>query len=403
MTFLRSFRSLLRIGRAGLALGAGSFALAEDHAKHTSGHGDSAARAAQAELSVHGSFDANDTLWVAHRQSGRTVLRHSKNFGATWSEPSVVSAEPVDSGADARAKVVPGPRGELYVTWTRPMTKPFTGEIRLARSVNGGRSFEPAITVHADRQEITHRFDTLAVDREGRLFVAWIDKRDLAEAQAKKREYRGAALYFAVSEDRGQTFRGDYKVIDHACECCRIALVTRHDNSVAALWRHIFPANIRDHAVAQLRADGSASPIERASFDDWRIDACPHQGPALAEDGNGALHAVWFTGGTARKGVFYGRPGPAASKAARQIGGALAERPDLAASGQRVAIAWKEFDGERTQLRGLISDDAGGTWSERRLGSTAGASDHPRVLALRERFYVLWNTRNEPLRVVAFQ
>jgi hypothetical protein len=44
--------------------------------------------------------------------------------------------------------------------------------------------------VHADRQEITHRFDAMTVTRDGRLLVAWIDKRDLP-AGGKAADYAG--------------------------------------------------------------------------------------------------------------------------------------------------------------------------------------------------------------------
>ena len=73
----------------------------------------------------------------------------------------------------------------------------------------------------------------------------------------------------------------------------------------------------------------------------------------------------------------------------------------LSCRGNRVAIAWKEFDGERSRLRALRSDDAGSTWRELDLAATAGASGHPIVLVRQGAFHVFWNTQNEPLSVVA--
>ena len=35
---------------------------------------------------------------------------------------------------------------------------------------------------------------------------------------------------------------------------------------------------------------------------------------------------------------------------------------DLAVIGERVAIAWKEFDGEKTRLRAQLSSDGGDHW-----------------------------------------
>jgi hypothetical protein len=205
-----------------------------------------------------------------------------------------------------------------------------------------------------------------------------------------------------VSDDRGATFRGDFKLADHSCECCRIALVPHRDGTVSALWRHIFAPNIRDHAMARLLPDGKPGEVRRATFEDWHVDACPHHGPSLAEDGTGRLHAVWFSLAPESTGVFYGRLTQGGVEGLRRVGRETAEHADLAVKGDQVAVAWKEFDGERSLLRGMMSKDGGENWQEHELASTGGASDQPRVVTFQDRFHVLWNTRNEPLSVIAF-
>ena len=66
----------------------------------------------------------------------------------------------------------------------KPLAKPYTGDIRFSRSVDGGKSFSNPVTLHTDRQEITHRFDALSVNRDGRIFVAWIDKHNAGDHPA---------------------------------------------------------------------------------------------------------------------------------------------------------------------------------------------------------------------------
>src|SRR4029453_12237735 len=201
------------------------------------------------------------------------------------------------------------------------------------------------------------------VTRDGRLLVAWIDKRDVP-AGGKAADYAGAAVYYAVSDDRGVTFRGDYKIADHSCECCRIALLPREDGSVLGFWRHVFTPNVRDHALTTIGIDGKTTGFRRATFDDWRVDVCPHHGPSIAADSQGALHAVWFSGAPGNTGVYYGRLEPGRVAGQRRIGGKPAEHADLAVIGDRLAIVWKEFDGKRSTLRALRSDDHGATFVE---------------------------------------
>lgn len=384
---------------AGLALLGAAAALAQ-HAP--GGHRGAEGAAPRPELGASAAFDAAGALWAVTKEGGRVVARQSPDRGRSWSAARPVSPEeePVAAEGEARPKIAAGPRGELYVTWTRPLSKPYTGEIRFSRSLDGGESFSAPITVHADRQEITHRFDALAVGRDGRVLVAWVDKRDLEAAKENGAAYRGAAIYYAVSDDRGASFHGDTRLADHSCECCRIALLPQEDGGFLALWRHVFTPDIRDHALARVDARGRPGALRRATFDDWRLEACPHHGPSLAADGRGRLHAVWFTQAPGKEGVHYGRLVEGGIEGGRRLGGDAAAHADIAIQGERVAVAWKEFDGERTRLRGLLSEDGGAGWRELELAATAGPSDQPRLLARDGRFLVLWNTREQPLGVV---
>lgn len=374
---------------------------------HVHDHGRMAApeRAIQTELGADAAFDAQGALWAVHKVSGHIAVSRSADRGQTWSSPVLVTPAPemTDAGGDARPKIAVAGSGEIYVTWTRPLDEPFTGEIRFSRSLDRGRTFLPPVIVHRDRQIITHRFDTMAVNDRGQLFVAWIDKRDLVAAtKAGGEPYRGAAVYFAVSDDRGASFRGDYKVADHSCECCRIALTPGAAGTVVAMWRHIFAPNIRDHAIASLRPDGTAGAIQRASFDDWRLDACPHHGPSIAIDADGDAHAVWFTASTERRGIYYSRMTGDGADRLRHIGVPPAANADIATDGRRLAVTWKDIDNGRTRLRGMLSSDAGRSWDEFVLASTAGASGQPRILCHGGTFVVFWNTQETPLSVTVF-
>ncbi|MFO7190528.1 MAG: sialidase family protein [Pseudomonadota bacterium] len=356
------------------------------------------------DLNASATIDRHGVLWALYTEGRHLLLRRTADFGRTWSAPQPVNQRPEDIAADgdSRPKIAVAPNGDVYVSWTQPLSKPYTGHIRFARSTDGGKRFSEPITVNTDREEITHRFDSLTVNGKGQIFVAWVDKRDrVAAEKAGKDGYRGAAVYYAVSDDRGTSFRGDYKVADHSCECCRIGLLPQEDGSVLAMWRHIFAPNIRDHALTRLTADGEPGKVRRVTFDDWRVEACPHHGPSLAGVKDGPLHAVWFTQGDKRNGVYYGRLGDGVVEGLRQVGGDTAAHADVAAAGKRVAVAWKEFDGKRTQLRAMISEDEGRTWREHTLAETDGPSGQPSVLTHEDRFYVFWHTRQQPLSVHA--
>ena len=258
-----------------------------------------------------------------------------------------------------------------------------------------------APAVHVNRDPITHRYDSMVVDPQGRIFIAWIDKRDGEAKRALKQEYTGAAIYYTVSTDRGATFAGDFKVADHSCECCRIALTVAPDGKVTALWRHVFAPNVRDHAMAVLSPTGAVSPLERATFDDWRIDACPHHGPAMAFAANGTRHQAWFGVKGEEGGVYYASAAPGkATGQPLKLGNDQAAHPAVAVDGANVVLAWRQFDGKATAILAKVSHDSGATWNERELARTAQASDYPALLNTGKGIALAWRTQAEGLRIL---
>ena len=220
------------------------------------------------ELGASAAFDSHGQLYVVDAADGHVRLRHSDNGGKTLSAPVIVNAksEPIYAEGENRPKIAFGPHDELYVSWSQPRAKPWTGFVRFARSLDHGKHFSVPVTVHHDRQEITHRFDAMAVDGHGRIVIAWIDKRDLIAAEASGKPYLGAAVYYSWSNDGGASFVPERKLVDESCECCRIALSLTPQGDVAAFFRSIYGDNIRDHAYAVLRTDGHESKVSRATF-----------------------------------------------------------------------------------------------------------------------------------------
>ena len=359
------------------------------------------AKPARPELGASLALSPQGVPHAVAKQGGHVVLYRSADGGTSWGEPVVVNAEPEAISADGenRPKLAFAADGGVLVSWTRPLARPYTGEIRLARSEDG-RRFDAPITVHRDRAEITHRFESLAVLPDGRVLVAWIDKRDQEVARAAGRAYRGAAIYAAVSSDHGRSFAPEQRVADHSCECCRIAVAADRDGAPLLMWRHVFAPNERDHAIVQLDRSGRPEAVARATFDRWAIDACPHHGPSLAVAPDGVRHAVWFNQRDGEGRVFYGRLREGGVDGQRTVGGERAAHADLVVAGARIAIVWKEFDGERTRLHAELSQDGGASFTARTLADTVGASDQPRVVAHGEGFLVLWHTADEGLRGV---
>ena len=403
------------IGAAALAstlalLLAAANAQAQEH-NHGAAPAKGAVRAPRAQLASGVAFAPDGRLWLVGLDAEKHLFVQSTpqvagaSGSVTWSAP-----QRLDTGTDAisadgenRPKLAFGPHGWVVISYTQPLAKPFTGMIRMLRSSDGGKSFSAPATVHADRQEITHRFESIAFDARGVLHSLWIDKRDLelVPKVGKKSSYVGAAVYRNESSDGGASFGPDIKLADHSCECCRIALTAGPDGVLRALWRHVFDTNVRDHGFASVSTAGDGRVV-RATFDDWHIDACPHHGPGLALAADDGFHAVWF--GVRRQGaqdvaaVRYARLGPDGSPrldTVRALPDDLAEHADVLAYGERVAIVWRSVDGARSSLKAWLSTDSGKTFRLVDLASVTGDNDQPRLAQMRERMVAVWRNSKE--------
>jgi len=354
-------------------------------------------------------FAKDGRLWLAFVQNGHVYVTHSSDLGQSFRPPVVVNRVPevIYSDGENRPKLMPGPQEDIYISWTtKSLQGKYAGHIRFARSVDDGKSFEDTLTVNDDLAPISHRFESMAVDNQGRIYITWIDKRDLARAKKAKTKYAGAAIYYALSEDRGKSFAFNRKVADHSCQCCRIALDVDANDDVIVLWRHIYPVNIRDHAITRLQVNTppiSGMPV-RATDDGWQVEGCPHHGPDLAAGKGNKVHMVWFTQGNKNTGLMYGRFDLASQSLDVQHSidaSSTASRPQVVVAAGRIYTAWKVFNGVNTELRIRISDDDGVSWSApHTVAQTADGSDFPVLLTYRDRVFVSWHTRAEGYQII---
>ncbi|BAE52352.1 sialidase family protein [Paramagnetospirillum magneticum] len=335
--------------------------------------------------------------WVA---GGRVMAARSNDGGASFEQALSLNAgrETIDANADARLALAADSRGRVFAAWAT-RDKSYNGTLALARSTDGGRSFQPSPPLAAAAP--SRRFPTLKVEPGDRLLLAWIEKS--ADPSRKT-----ARLGLARSDDGAETLTTQETAQSDVCECCRIGLELTPDGRPVLLWRHVFAPNIRDHAVMVFADRDRPGPIRKIAEDNWRVDACPHVGPSLAATPDGALHVAWYTAGTARKGMFFASAaGPEAPFSEPQPLGDAAmtvSQPSLLTVRGRLWMAWKEFDGETTTVLARHSDDSGRSWSAPRpVARTADASDRPILAGNGKGALLSWVTRAEGWRLTAVE
>jgi hypothetical protein len=269
---------------------------AEDHAEESG---------ATPEASGHGSGVAG---------INRVYIAQSTDGGATFGEPVLVSGEDGYATLGSTAPVSGfGPDGTIYVAYlSAPPSdvSEYGREIVMVARSDDGQTFDAPIEVpHDEGTTNAGGYHDLAVDADGRVYVAWLDFRDIFNGLAD--DYSTASLRVAWSDDGARTFAPTVEVSKPACPCCAPRLQFGGDGRVYMAWRDQWDQEngtdpVRDPVVAWSDDRGETwSAAELVHRDGWHMPQCPHSGPGFGLDRAGRLHTAWFTGAEGRNGVYY--------------------------------------------------------------------------------------------------
>ncbi|MDQ2690821.1 MAG: glycoside hydrolase [Chloroflexota bacterium] len=132
----------------------------------------------------------------------------------------------------------------------------------------------------------------IVLDAAGNPFLAWLNESELK---------------FSRSHDGGATFTEPASIGEGACECCQPQVVIL-DQSVHIAYRSLEPGNekgdIRDIVMINSPDAGETfAPVSRVSDTHWYLPACPIAGPSLAIYDE-KFYAAWMDGRHEPAGVF---------------------------------------------------------------------------------------------------
>ncbi|MGH6829617.1 MAG: sialidase family protein [Methylocella sp.] len=282
-------------------------------------------------VAVNPETGARYAAWIKPGKDSKQVVMARSDDGQNFTDAVVVSGGDTDivSATVSPAQVAVGPKGEVYVLYERRIASRIfeggRGIPRLARSSDGGRSFEAAVDVAAaDGVETSAESPGLAVASNGAVIVAWLDHRE-AFARAKLPEDQRpedkrwldsddpeVEVRLSRSTDGGRNFSPSVLVADGASERSRIALKFSPDGRLYGAWRaklNQFKGSydaVRDVLVA-FSGDGglSWSSSVKVHDDRFKVGDCPEITVGMDTDSEGRLHVAWYTGTGVRPGIYY--------------------------------------------------------------------------------------------------
>jgi len=319
--------------------------------------------------------------WAA-TADGRTNIYAavSENGGATFGAPVRVN----DLDGDARVSGEQPPRvalgREVVVVWASRHDE--ASRIRMARSVDGGRTFLPAVTLHQEPLAGARGWQSVAIGPDDAVQAVWLDGR-YADPHAMTHHHGETASGEKPPAPRQDVVLATWTkgaaaaetdIAPNVCFCCKTAITYGPDGALYAAWRHIYPNSMRDIAVARSADNGRTfGPPTRVSEDNWQLDGCPDDGPAMVVDGRNVIHIVWPTlvpGATTAKGIFYAFSTDGGRTFSSRVRiddpkTAGASHPAIALSGSEVVVAWDDLVSKvrRVEARRISSTGSGQSWS----------------------------------------
>ena len=239
--------------------------------------------------------------WGEVGADGQADILLSRREGA-WLPP--VRLNPVSGSAVAGRQVGPriavAPGGAVLVSWVDRGRDP-AGDIVLARSEDGGRTFESPSRRNDDAGRAGQEYQDIAVSPRGRVLLVWLDERDAPAESPNEKQ-----VQCAVSEDGGRTFGPNRRVTSSprgVCPCCRPTAVAAPGGSLHVAYRD----RDGDHLVTRVVTlepgeEGFRAPVTVSSA--WGFDACPVDAPTLLSGRDAGLRVAWMDGSAGKERIW---------------------------------------------------------------------------------------------------
>jgi hypothetical protein len=328
-------------------------------------------------------------------------------------EASVSGEQPPRIVLSGRGSTTPA----VVVLWT---AKSATGtRLVSARSNDGGKSFGAAASVPGSDASGNRGWESAAVTSQGDVVAVWLDHREVPGrtpgtatagahqhgAASQRSPSEGVAraqlsqIFFARLNDNASA----RTIAPGVCYCCKTSVAAGAEGTVVAAWRHVYAGNIRDIALAKSSDGGRTfAPPVRVSDDNWVLDGCPENGPAVAIDQTNAIHVVWPTlvrgsaGADETLALFYAtsKDGQRFTKRQQIPTEGVPRHPQLALGlGGTITVAWDEqVKGARRIAVAKGTNDGNNPvrFVRRSVGDEAGT--YPVVASLADAVVVAWTT-----------
>lgn len=339
--------------------------------------------------------------------SDRVALRFARFRDGQWS-PTQTIVERNDlfvNWADFPS-IVEDTDGVLFAHWLQKSSSgTYSYDVWMVTSTDGKTWGKPFL-LNRDGTNTEHGFVTLAALPESGVGATWLDGRKMSandgHEQAGHDSGGDMTIRYATVSANGEIAE-DTEVDNRACECCTTGM-TMTSSGPVIVYRDRSADEVRDISYVAKTADGWTKPA-RVHADEWKINACPVNGPQIDAIGKRAVTA-WYTEAQDKGQAF---------AAFSDDGGVTFEKPVQIDEGKplgRVDVVL--LDEETALVTWLEKTAAGGEIRARKVSrtgplqpsikiadsSTARAAGFARMARIGADVYIAWTEQSATIKKI---
>ncbi len=222
--------------------------------------------------------------WIAPAKANLYELRYAVRRDSKWSEPRTVAANRHFFRHPAELPEVEQLSETLWLAhWVEMPQESSDAEFIYVSSSADGVHWTPPLMANQDRRPVQHGLVSMIGSGSGEASLFWLE--------TPKGEDGPGYLMRSVVNASGKETKEEAIDMD-VCSCCSTA-VAKSAKGLIVAYRDHTPADIRDISVVRLE-NGHWTQPKNVHADNWKLDACPVNGPAIAAKGDEVV-VSWFT------------------------------------------------------------------------------------------------------------
>ena len=167
-------------------------------------------------------------------------------------------------------------------------------DVNISMSKDGGKNWSKPLVPHRDNTQTEHGFVSLIPLTDGRLGAIWLDGRNMKnmkETDEHAPATESMTLRYAAIDADGK-LSDEAQLDERVCECCQTSAAVTSQGPIA-VYRDRSPTEVRDIYIVR-QVNGSWTTPQPVFADNWQINGCPVNGPAVAAEGT-KVAVAWFS------------------------------------------------------------------------------------------------------------